>query len=159
KAFIGPTSRRSLLKGLRAAGVAGVAISILPARSFAAEEKKLNIYNWDTYIGKTTLDTFTKKTGIEVQYDLFASNEELFAKLKAGNPGYDAIVPTGYTLADMITIGMVEPLDHSKIPNIKNIDPDPKFSNPVFNPGLKYGLPYMWGTTGLGYRPSKTGEI
>jgi spermidine/putrescine transport system substrate-binding protein len=157
--LIRPTSRRSLLKGLGAAGAAGVAISILPSRSFAAEEKKLNIYNWDTYIGKTTLDTFKQKTGIEVQYDLYASNEELFAKLKAGNPGYDVIVPTDYTLADMIAIGMVQPLDHSKIPNIKNIDPDPKFSNPVYNPGLKYGLPYMWGTVGLGYRPSKTGEI
>ncbi len=159
KTLIRPTSRRSLLRGFGAAGAAGVAISILPRRGFAAEEKKLNVYNWDTYIGKTTLDTFTEKTGIEVQYDLFASNEELFAKLKAGNPGYDIIAPTDYTLADMIAVEMVQPLDHSKIPNIKNIDPDPNFSNPSFNPGLKYGVPYMWGTVGLGYRPSKTGEI
>ncbi|HXV24732.1 MAG TPA: spermidine/putrescine ABC transporter substrate-binding protein [Alphaproteobacteria bacterium] len=156
KTLIRPRSRRSLLKGL---GVAGVAISILPRRGVAAEEKKLNVYNWDTYIGETTLDTFTEKTGIEVQYDLFANNEELFAKLKAGNPGYDIIVPTDYTLADMISVGMVQPLDHSKIPNLKNIDPDPVFTDPSFNPGLKYGVPYMWGTVGLGYRPSKTGEI
>ncbi len=159
KTLIRPTSRRSLLRGLGAAGAAGVAISVLPRKSVAAEEKKLNVYNWDTYIGETTLRTFTEKTGIEVQYDLFANNEELFAKLKAGNPGYDIIVPTDYTLADMITVGMVQPLDHSKVPNIKNIDPDPVFSNPSFNPGLKYGVPYMWGTVGLGYRPSKTGEI
>ena len=159
KTLIRPTSRRSLLRGLGAAGAAGVAISILPRGGFAAEEKKLNVYNWDTYIGETTLDTFMEKSGIEVQYDLFASNEELFAKLKAGNPGYDIIVPTDYTLADMIQINMVQPLDHSKIPNIKNIDPDPVFSDPSFNPGLKFGVPYMWGTVGLGYRPSKTGEI
>jgi len=159
RTLIRPSSRRSLLKGLGAAGAAGVAISILPSKGFAAEEKKLNIYNWDTYIGKTTLDTFKQKTGIEVQYDLYASNEELFAKLKAGNPGYDVIVPTDYTLADMIAVNMVQALDHSKIPNIMNIDPDSKFSNPVYNPGLKYGLPYMWGTVGLGYRPSKTGPI
>ena len=51
-------------------------------RGSAAEEKKVNVYNWDTYIGETTLDTFKKATGISVQYDLFADNEELFAKLK-----------------------------------------------------------------------------
>ena len=47
------------------------------------------------------------------------------------------------------------PLNHSKLPNMKNIDPDPNFSNPPFNPGLKYGVPYMWGTMGVGYRKSK----
>src|SRR5437762_14282379 len=104
--LIRPSSRRSLLKGLGAAGAAGVAISVLPSKGFGAEEKKLNIYNWDTYIGKTTLDTFKQKTGIEVQYDLYASNEELFAKLKAGNPGYYVIVPTDYTLADMVAVNI-----------------------------------------------------
>ncbi len=157
--LIRPTSRRTLLRRLGAAGAAGVAITLRPRGGFAAEEKKLNVYNWDTYIGETTLDTLIERTGIAVQYDLFASNEELFAKLKAGNPGYDIIVPTDYMLADMITVGMVQPLDHSKVPNIKNIDPDPVFSDPSFNPGLKYGVPYTWGTVGLGYRPSKTGEI
>jgi spermidine/putrescine transport system substrate-binding protein len=155
KTLIRPTSRRSLLRGLGAAGAAGVAISFLPRRGFAAEEKKLNVYNWDTYIGETTLDTFKEKTGIEVKYDLFANNDELFAKLKTGNPGYDIIVPSDYMLETMISVGIVQALDHSKIPNIKNIDPDPVFSNPKFNPGLKYGLPYMWGTVGLGYRQSK----
>lgn len=155
----GPASRRSILKSLGAAGAAGVAIRILPGQSFAAEEKQLNVYNWDTYIGETTLQTFTDKTGIKVQYDLYANNEELFAKLKAGNPGYDVIVPSDYMVETMIKVGMVEALDHSQIPNIKNIDPDPVFSNPAFNPGLKYGVPYVWGTTGLGYRPSKTGEL
>src|SRR5262249_21398587 len=58
-------------------------------------------------------------------------------------------------LATMISVGMVQALDHGKIPNIKNIDPAPVFSNPGYNPGLKYGLPYMWGTVGLGYRKTK----
>jgi spermidine/putrescine transport system substrate-binding protein len=153
KIAIRPYSRRKLLKTLGA--TAGVAITFLPRGPRAAEEKKLNVYSWDTYIGETTLDTFKEKTGIDVQYDLVASNEELFAKLKEGNPGYDVIVPGDYMLQTMISVGLVEALDHSKLPNIKNIDPDPLFSNPKFNPGLKYGLPYMWGTVGLGYRQSK----
>jgi len=145
-------SRRSFL-----AGASAVAVTIGAGwrASRAAEEKKLNVYNWDTYIGETTLATFTERTGIAVQYDLYANNEELFAKLKAGNPGYDVIFPSDYLVADMISLDMLIPVDHSKIPNMKYIDPDPKFTNPPFNPGLKFGVPYMWGTIGLGYRKSK----
>ncbi len=84
-------SRRSILGAL---GAAAVGISFGPKMAFAAdEEKKLNFYNWDTYIGETTLDDFKKASGIEVNMSLFASNDELFAKLRAGNPGFDVIVP------------------------------------------------------------------
>ncbi len=145
-------SRRQFLMGATAAGIAVTARSRV---GWADEEKKLNVYNWDTYIGETTLQTFTEATGIEVQYDLFANNEELFAKLKAGNPGYDVIFPSDSYVADMISLNMLVPIDHAKIPNLVNIDPDPNFSNPAFNPGLKFGVPYMWGTVGIGYRKSK----
>src|SRR5690606_24795560 len=112
-------SRRNFLKG---AGIAAVGVSFgASRRGWAAEEAKLNVYNWDTYIGETTLSTFTDKTGIEVQYDLYANNEELFAKLQAGNPGYDVIFPSDYMVATMIGRNMLEPIDHSKIPNMKYI--------------------------------------
>jgi spermidine/putrescine transport system substrate-binding protein len=143
-------SRRRFLAG--AAGV-GVALGTFSRRSWAAEEKKLNVYNWDTYIGETTLKTFTESTGIEVQYDLYANNEELFAKLKEGNPGYDVIFPSDYMIQDMLSLDMLVPLDASKIPNRANIDP--KFLDPAFDPGGKHTVPYMWGTIGVGYRKSK----
>src|SRR4030095_16540601 len=143
-------SRRRFLAG--AAGV-GVALGTFSRQSWAEEEKKLNVYNWDTYIGETTLATFTEKTGIEVQYDLFANNEELLAKLKEGNPGYDVIFPSDYMVQTMISLGILQPLDHSKLSNIDNVDP--AFAHPAYNPGLAYGVPYMWGTLGIGYRKSK----
>ncbi len=145
-------SRRRFLQGTAAMGVT---LSAMPRSSWSAEEKQINVYNWDTYIGETTLQTFTESTGIKAQYDLFANNEELFAKLKAGNPGYDIIFPSDYMVESMIKANMLEAIDHSKIPNMKHIDPNPNFSNPSFNPGLKYGVPYMWGTQGIGYRISK----
>lgn len=147
-------SRRNFLKG---AGAAAVGVTFVGAarQSWAQEEKKLNVYNWDTYIGETTLSSFSDATGIEAQYDLYANNEELFAKLQTGNPGYDVIFPSDYMVATMISRNMVEVIDHSKIPNLSNIDPDPNFTDPAFNPGLKYGVPYMWGTIGIGYRKSK----
>ena len=128
-------------------------LTFLPRFSLAEEEKKLNFYNWDTYIGETTLADFKKATGIEAKMDLFADNDELFAKLKAGNPGYDVIVPTNDILERMIKANMVMPLDHSKIPNMANID-EP-FKDAAFDPGRKYSIPYMWGTFGVGFRKSK----
>jgi spermidine/putrescine transport system substrate-binding protein len=143
-------SRRGFLLGSGALAV-GLSVSTRFARS--EEEKKLNFYNWDTYIGETTLADFQKETGIEVKMDLFADNDELFAKLKEGNPGYDVIVPTNDNLERMILAGMIMPLDHSKIPNMSNID-EP-FKDATFDPGRKHSVPYMWGTLGIGYRKSK----
>ncbi len=143
-------NRRTLLKGT---GALAVGLTFLPRFSMAEEEKKLNFYNWDTYIGETTLDDFNAATGIEVKMDLYADNDELFAKLKGGNPGYDVIVPTNDMLERMIKANMVVPLDHSKIPNMANIDP--LFQDATFDPGRKFSIPYMWGTTGIGYRKSK----
>ena len=101
KAFTPRTTRRSLLKGL---GAAAVGISLLSKKSpaWAEEEKKLNFYNWDTYIGETTLETFREASGIDVNMSLFATNDELFAKLRAGNPGFDVIVPGSEFVERMI---------------------------------------------------------
>jgi spermidine/putrescine transport system substrate-binding protein len=143
-------TRRSFLAGM---GAVAAGISFLPREGFSAEEKRLNFYNWDTYIGETTLADFQKASGIEVKMDLFADNDELFAKLKEGNPGYDLIVPTNDYVERMIVANMLVPLDHAKIPNISNIDP--VFRDAQFDPGRKYSLPYMWGTIGIGYRKSK----
>jgi spermidine/putrescine transport system substrate-binding protein len=143
-------SRRTFLKGSSAAMVG---LTFLPRFSLGAEEKKLNFYNWDTYIGETTLEDFNNATGIEVKMDLYADNDELFAKLKEGNPGYDVIVPTNDFVERMILADMLEPLDHSKIPNMANIDKP--FQDAVFDPGRKHSIPYMWGTLGIGYRKSK----
>lgn len=149
-----PRSRFPRRKFLAGAGIAAIGVSF-GRKAWSEEEKKLNVYNWDTYIGETTLQTFTESTGIEVQYDLYANNEELFAKLKAGNPGYDVIFPSDYMVESMISLNMLEPVDHSKIPNLVNVNPAKQFADPSFNPGLKYGVPYMWGTVGVGYRKSK----
>ncbi len=146
-------SRRSLLKGT---GAAFAAFSFAGGKAFAEEEKKLNLYNYDTYIGETTLADFSSASGVEAKMDLFADMDELFAKLKAGNPGYDAIVVANDYLERMVKADMVVPLDHTKIANFGNIDP--LFADPPFDPGRKYSIPYMWGTIGVGYRKSAVGD-
>lgn len=146
-----PISRRKFL-----AGAAAVGISFKIPQSALAADGKVNFYNWDTYIGENTIEEFQAAIGIEVQYDLFADNDELFAKLRGGNPGYDVIVPTNDYVERMLVADMLIPLDHSKIPNMKNIEAG--FLDPAFDPGRKYSLPYMWGTIGIGYRISSVDE-
>ena len=149
-------SRRSLLTALGAAAV-GFSFSACsqPGAAPAAggEEPKLNFYNWDTYIGETTLADFKKASGVDVNMSLFATNDELFAKLKAGNPGFDVIVPSNEFVTRMTEAKLIQPLDHSKIPNLKNIDPT--FMNPDYDPGRKMSVPYTWLVLGIGYRKSK----
>ena len=150
-----PFSRRAFLAG---SGAVAAGLAFAPRFGWSAEEPKLNFYNWDTYIGEDTLDDFKDASGIEVKMDLFADNEELFAKLKEGNPGYDLIVPTNDFVERMITAEMLVPLDHGKIPNFRaNIDP--AFQEAQFDPGRKYSMPYMWGTQGIGYRKSKVSGV
>ena len=143
-----PHSRRRFLAG--ACTVAAVAPAF--ARVGFGQSQQVNVYNWDTYIGETTLEEFTDATGIAVRYDLYAGNDELFAKLRGGNPGYDVIFPTNDYVERMIAAEMLLPLDHAKIPNKANIDP--AFADPAFDPGLRHSMPYFWGTVGLGYRKS-----
>ena len=136
---------------------AGAAFVATPAIAQDGECKTLNFYNWDTYIGPDTIKNFEEKTGIKVTYDLYADSEELFAKLKNGNPGYDLIVPSNDYTERMIASDMLVELDKSKIPNISNIEE--RFMDVPFDPGRKYSLPYMWGTFGLGYRKSAVEEV
>jgi spermidine/putrescine transport system substrate-binding protein len=106
-------TRRSFLSST---GALAVGLTFLPRNTLSQEEQRLNFYNWDTYIGETTLEDFRAESGIDVQMDLYADNDELFAKLRAGNPGYDVIVPTNDYVERMITADMLMPLDHSRSP-------------------------------------------
>ena len=162
-------NRRSILQGL---GVAAIGLSLgglaacgksdgeaKPAAKIPAtgEGNKLNFYNWDTYIGETTLADFKGASDVDVNMSLFATNDELFAKLRAGNPGFDVIVPSNDFVERMSQSNMLMPLDHAQIPNMKNIDPG--FVEVAYDPGRKYSMPYTWLVLGIGYRKSKVKSV
>ncbi len=156
--------RRSLLQALGAAAVGislgGALEGCRPAEAPAAkgaEPPRLNLYNWDTYIGDTTLADFKAATGIDVTMSLFATNDELYARLRAGNPGFDVIVPSNEFVTRMGLAGMLAPLDHAKIPNFSNIPPE--FMEVPYDPGREYSAPYTWLVTGIGYRKSKVDGV
>jgi putrescine transport system substrate-binding protein len=120
-----------------------------------ADDKVLHVYNWSDYIAEDTVDNFTKETGIKVVYDVYDSNETLEAKLLAGKAGYDIVVPSNSFLAKQIKAGVYQPLDKSKLPNWKNLNPDLMKTLEISDPGNKYAIPYLWGTIGIGYNVEK----
>ena len=117
----------------------------------AQDANVLNLYNWSDYRADDTLDNFTKETGIKVVEANYDSNEMLEAKLVAGNTGYDVVVPSGNFLQHQIPLGIYLPLDKSKIPNLKNVDPVIMKATEAFDPGNKYAVNYMRFSIGLGY--------
>ena len=157
-----PHSRRAFMAAFGATAAALTFSGCKPAEPEAKTEDKLVIegsegnklafYNWDTYIGENTLADFKAASGVEVNMTLFANNDELFAKFRAGNPGFDVIMPSNEYVARMIEAKMLAPLDHAKIPNKKNLLPE--FQDADFDPGRKYSMPYTWLVLGIGYRKS-----
>ena len=111
----------------------------------------VNVYNWSDYIDPKVLETFTKETGIKVQYDTFDANETLETKLLAGKSGYDVVVPTAYFLERQIKASVFQKLDKSKLSNLGNVWTDIARRLAVYDPGNQYAVNYMWGTTGIGY--------
>jgi len=140
----------------------GVCIAALAAAwiagGAAAQDKVLNVYNWSDYIAEDTIAKFEAKFGVKVNYDVYDSNEVLEAKMLAGNSGYDVVVPTSDFLRRQVAAGVYMELDKSKLPNLKNMDPELMANAAVYDEGNKHAVIYMWGTTGIGYNVGKVRE-
>lgn len=128
-------------------------VDSLQGSTSSSTEKVVNLYTWADYFKPEVLDAFTKTTGIKVQVDTYDSNETLQGKLMAGATGYDVIVPSDYMVAIMAKSNLIQDLDHTKLPNIVNIED--QFKNMNFDVGNKYSVPFQWGTSGIGYLSDK----
>ena len=119
--------------------------------ALADGDQHLNVYNWSDYIAEDTIAKFEQATGIQVNYDVFDSNEVLEAKMLAGNSGYDLVVPTADFLRRQVQAGVYAPLDKSKLPNLKHMDPELMAAAASYDADNEHAVIYMWGTTGIGY--------
>lgn len=131
--------------------------------TFAAPDNiTINVYNWGEYISDGTDGSinvnaeFTRKTGINVHYTTFQSNEEMFAKLASGGADYDVIIPSDYMISKLIENNMLAKLDFNNIPNFSLIDE--KMLNPEYDITNEYSVPYTWGTVGIFYNKDKVDE-
>lgn len=124
-------------------------------QKFRDQNITLNVYNWGEYISDGSDDAmdvnkeFEALTGIKVNYLMFASNEELFAKMKSGGSSYDIVIPSDYMIARLVDNDLLLELNYDNIPNIANMDES--YLHLEFDPEQKYSAPYTWGEVVLVY--------
>ena len=115
--------------------------------------KELHFYNWTDYIDPDILTAFEQEYGVKVVMDLYDANEDMIAKVRSGNSGYDIVVPSDYAVDTMIQEKLLAPLDKARLPNM----PNNKKQNLdlYYDKGNTYSLPYFFGISGLAYNKSK----
>lgn len=118
-----------------------------------SRKQVLHVYTWCDYFSPEVVEKFEAENNCVVKFDIFDSNEMMFAKLQAGGGGYDVIVPSHYFIGKMVNENMIQPLDKNALPNLKCLDS--KISSKMSSDILKYAVPYLMSYTGLGYNKSR----
>ena len=161
----GSISRRHFL-GITGLGTAVAALAasmpelVMPRRAYGADlGDRVSLTSWPNYHDPKNFEKFTAATGVKVELTVFGSNEEMYAKLKAGGTGWDAFVPTNYTIENYVAADLIEPLDLAQIPMF---DPstytDQRFTTPGTVNGKAYAVHKDWGTTGYCVNTAKVTE-
>lgn len=136
-----------------------VAAMSFAAAASVAHADEVRVYNWSDYIAPETLEKFTERTGIDVIYDVYDSNEVLDAALLSGRSGYDVVVPSSHFFTRQLNAGVYQPLDHALLSNLENLNPELMASLEPIDGESEYSVPYMWGTNGIGYNVDRIEEI
>ena len=132
------------------------AVTLISILSCGTEKPVLNVYNWGDYIDESVIFDFEREFDVKINYELFASNEEMYVKIKQGGGKYDVACPSDYMIERMIDENLLSPLTKSNIPNMQLIDDS--FLDLPFDRGNSYSVPYMWGTLGILYNSDKISE-
>ena len=142
------------MKKVKALAAVALAGSVLAG--FGVEREELRIYTWRDYIAPEVIARFEKANNCKVVVDTFDSNEAMFAKLKAGAAGHDIIMPSSYQIPLMERSGMIQALDHAKLPHVRR-NFDRRFAVNILDPSFFMSVPYAVTYTGIAYRKDKVG--
>jgi spermidine/putrescine transport system substrate-binding protein len=136
-----------------------MAIALILAGSAACGSSKpvLSVYTWSDYIKPELIRRFEQENSCRVVIDTFESNEAMYAKLKAGATGYDILTPTSYMVSLMFDQGMLLPLDHARIPNIRHVDPE--FLKITLDKTMDHSVPYMLVNSGIAYLEGRVTDV
>lgn len=110
---------------------------------------ELHVYIWSNYVDPEVYKIFEKETGVKIVEEIMDSNEALESKLQMGNTGYDLVVPSDYAVQKLAKQNLLAPINLKNVPNAKNLSPF--FAKPYYDPELSHSIPYLWGSTGIGY--------
>lgn len=126
-------------------------------KEIGKNEDQLHVYTWADYVKPELIQRFEQEHNCRVVIDTFDSNETMYSKLKAGATGYDIITPSSYMVKLMNEQGMIIPLDHGQLPNLKHVDSD--FLKLSFDPAMHHSVPYAFSITGIAYLKSKVPDF
>ena len=157
-----PKNPEAFRKGLLAAAAFAIvaAVSFTTYRHFVSSgANQLYVYNWGEYIDESVIEEFEEETGIEVVYDLFETNEEMYPVIEAGAVRYDVVCPSDYMIQKMAENGLLAEINFDNIPNLSQIDPIYLERSKSFDPENKYSVPYTWGTVGILYNTERIKEL
>lgn len=145
------TDRRTFITTTSAALAAGLFTSCGKGK-----QPELKVYSWADYIDPELVAEFEQAQGCKLVIDTFDSNESMHAKLSAGAGGYDVLIPSSYMVKTLVRENMLQPLDHSKLPNIKHVDAG--YLKRALDPGMVHSVPYMMAPTCIAWLASKVGN-
>lgn len=123
------------------------------------EDNKLNVYNWGEYIDEDVISQFEDETGIQVVYDVFETNEEMYPVIEAGAVKYDVVCPSDYMIQRMAQNNLLSEINFDNVPNYKEIGQEYLDISKGFDPENKYSVPYCWGTMGILYNTKRLEEL
>lgn len=112
-------------------------------------KEQVVVFNAGEYMDMDLIKQFEKDTGIEVIYQTFQSDEEMFVKLTQSANNYDVVVPMDYMVEKLLKYDMLAPIDFSNVPNAKYIMD--QYKNLPFDPEGKYTVPYFTSSFGIVY--------
>ncbi|MDR2101208.1 MAG: extracellular solute-binding protein [Treponema sp.] len=138
-----------------------LAALVFPAAGFGggkSDPNTLYIYNWTYYTPDSVIEKFEKEYNVTVVYDEFASNEDMYAKIKAGGSGYDIVFPSGDYVSIMIHQNMLEKIDKTKLSNLKNIDPL-VLQKATYDSNMEYSVPYYFGAAGIAVNTARVPQF
>lgn len=148
--------------------LAALIFALLLSGCGSSDQLTLNVYNWGEYISDGSEDSFDTIREFEkwyeasygqklkVNYDTYASNEDMYNKISSGAVSYDVIIPSDYMVARMKDEGMLLPLDFANIPNYQYIDES--FRGLYYDPDSQYTVPYTYGVVGIIYNANIVDE-
>lgn len=123
----------------------------------SSDKPAINVYNWGDYIDPDVIDEFEKEFNVKVNYNTFATNEDMYVSIKKGGTSYDVAFPSDYMIERMIEEDLLEKINKENIPNLDNIED--RFLDLDFDPNNEYSIPYMWGTVGIIYNKTMVDDV
>jgi len=148
-----------IVAALRGAALAAALLVLAGCAKPAPAERVVSILNWADFIGKHTVADFERATGIKVEYDTLDSDQALEAKILSGGSGYDVVETSTLMFSRQIKAGAYLKLDKSRLPNLKNLDPDVLRLYAGFDPDNSHAVPYLHAINGFAYNVDRIREL